>query len=172
SPDLYIWMYTNGILATKEKLRLLAEAGLNEIRFDIGATGYRLDKVKLAKGIVPNITIEIPAVPEQKEKIKHLLPEMIAAGVSNLNLHQLRLTNYNAPKLLQHNYTYIPAEQPIAVDSELAALEIVVYGREKALPIGINYCSFFFKNRFQPAGFRKLLTKTSLAADNNITEKS
>src|SRR5690606_8585509 len=58
-----------------------------------------------------------------------------------------------------------------AVDSELAALEIVVYGREKALPIGINYCSFFFKNRFQPAGFRKLLAKTSLAADNNITEK-
>ena len=53
-PDIYIWMYTNGILATKEKFLQLAEAGLNEVRFDIGATGYRLDKIKLAKGIVPN----------------------------------------------------------------------------------------------------------------------
>lgn len=40
-PDLYIWMYTNGILATSEKIRMLADHGLNEIRFDIGATGYR-----------------------------------------------------------------------------------------------------------------------------------
>jgi uncharacterized protein len=37
SPDIYVWMYTNGILATEEKFRLLAEAGLNEVRFDIGA---------------------------------------------------------------------------------------------------------------------------------------
>lgn len=171
APELYVWMYTNGILATEEKLKLLAEAGLNEIRFDIGATGYRLDKVKLAKGIIPNITIEIPAVPEQKEKLKKLLPEMIAAGVTNLNLHQLRLTNHNAPKLLQHKYTYIPAEQPIVLNSEMAALDVVVYGREKALPIGINYCSFYFKNRFQPAGFRKLLASTSAVAAADITEK-
>ena len=59
-------MYTNGILADVSKFRKLAAAGLNEIRFDIGATTYGLDKVKLAKGILPNVTIEIPAVPEQR----------------------------------------------------------------------------------------------------------
>src|SRR5690554_7106222 len=82
NPNLYIWLYTNGILATEDKLKMLAEAGLNEIRFDIGATGYFLNKVRLAKGIIPKVTIEIPAIPEKKEKLKMLLPDMIEAGVT------------------------------------------------------------------------------------------
>ena len=41
-PDLHLWMYTNGKLATVEKLRQLAAAGLNEIRFDISAFDYDL----------------------------------------------------------------------------------------------------------------------------------
>lgn len=171
SPDLYIWMYTNGILADKQKLEKLADAGLNEIRFDIGATRYRLDKVHLAKGIIPNVTVEIPAVPEEKEKLKQLLPKLIEAGVTNLNLHQLRLTKHNAPKLLKRNYTFIPAEQPIVLESELAALEIIDFARKNNPEIGINYCSFFFKNRFQPAGFRRILAKALAAHGLAITEK-
>ncbi len=127
SPDIYTWMYTNGILADQKKFEQLAAAGLNEIRFDIGATGYKTGKIKLAQGIIPNITIEIPAVPEEKERLKKLLPEIINAGVTNLNLHQLRLTKYNAPKLLKRKYTFIPAEQPVVLESELAALEILDY---------------------------------------------
>ncbi len=171
SPGLYIWMYTNGILASEEKFRLLAEAGLDEIRFDIGATGYRLDKVKMAKGIIPNVTIEIPAVPEKKQKLKQLLPEMIEAGVTNLNLHQLRLTKHNAPKLLKQNYTFIAAEQPVVLGSELAALEIVDYARNNNFKLGINYCSFYFKNRYQPAGFRKILAEAVATPGQVITEK-
>jgi len=171
SPDIYIWMYTNGILADVEKFRKLAEAGLNEVRFDIGATNYKLDKIGFAKGLIPNITIEIPAVPEEKEKIKQLLPDMIKAGVTNLNLHQLRLTKHNAPKLIKRNYTYIHAEQPIVLESELAALEILNYAKSNQLDIGINYCSFFFKNRFQKAGFRKQIANVLSAPNSIITEK-
>lgn len=163
-------MYTNGILADDKKFRKLAAAGLNEIRFDIGATGFRLDKVKLAKGIISTITIEIPAVPEEKEKLKQMLPEMIAAGVSNLNLHQLRLTLYNAPQLSKRKYTFIHAEQPVVLESELAALEILNYAKEKHLNIGINYCSFHFKNRFQKAGYRKQLANKLAEPDDIITE--
>ncbi|MFW5822970.1 MAG: radical SAM protein, partial [Tangfeifania sp.] len=170
-PDIYIWMYTNGILADTQKFRKLAAAGLNEIRFDIGATGYKLDKVKLARKIIPNVTIEIPAVPEEKERIKKLLPEMIEAGVTNLNLHQLRLTKHNAPKLLKRNYTFIPAEQPIVLESEIAALELIGFAREKHLEIGINYCSFAFKNRFQKSGFRKQLAQALAGNDEKITQK-
>ncbi len=171
SPEIYIWMYTNGILADKLKFEQLAAAGLNEIRFDIGATGYQLDKVRLAKGIIPNITIEIPAVPEEKERLKKLLPEIINAGVTNLNLHQLRLTKHNAPKLLKRNYTYIPAEQPVVLESELAALEILNYAQENHLGIGINYCSFWFKNRFQQTGFRKQVANALAEPGETITEK-
>lgn len=171
SPEIYIWMYTNGILADVQKFRKLADAGLDEVRFDIGATNYKLDKIRFASGIVPNITIEIPAVPEKKELIKQLLPEMIKAGVTNLNLHQLRLTQHNAAKLLKHNYTYIHAEQAVVMESELAALEIVHFAKEQNLDIGINYCSFFFKNRFQKAGFRRIVAKALAGPDEVITEK-
>ncbi|NCB07470.1 MAG: radical SAM protein [Bacteroidia bacterium] len=171
NPEISTWMYTNGILGDEEKFRKLADAGLNEVRFDIGATGFKLDKIGPAKGIIPNITIEIPAIPEEKEKLKQLLPEMIKAGVSNLNLHQLRLTRHNAEKLIKRGYTFIPAEQPIVLESELAALEILEFARENQLEIGINYCSFFFKNRFQKAGFRKQVAAALANPGETITEK-
>ena len=171
SPDIYIWMYTNGILANKVKLKRLEESGLNEIRFDIGATGYKLDRVRLAKGIVPNITIEIPSIPEEKERIIALLPMMIDAGVTNLNLHQLRLTPYNADKLTKHQYTYIAAEHPIVLESELAALEIMKFANQNQLNIGINYCSFHFKYRFQKAGYRKRIVSKIVDKNLSVTEK-
>lgn len=163
-------MYTNGILADDKKFRKLAAAGLDEVRFDIGATAYKLDVVKLAKGIIPNVTIEIPAIPEQKQLVKTLLPEMIAAGVTNLNLHQLRLTPHNFRHLARKSYTYVFAEHPIVAESELAALEILNYAREQNLDIGINYCSFFFKNRFQKAGYRNGLLYTLAGPEEVITQ--
>ena len=170
APDLYIWMYTNGLLAKPRSIQALADAGLNEIRFDIGATRYMLDMVKIAKGIIPVVTIEIPAVPEEKEQLMQLLPRMADAGVSNLNLHQLRLTPHNAPRLLKRNYTYIPAERPIVLESELAALEIIDYAREQQIDIGINYCSFYYKHRFQKAGFRRQIAAKHIQKDEFITE--
>ncbi|QIA08271.1 radical SAM protein [Draconibacterium halophilum] len=167
NPDTYVWMYTNGILAETQKLRKLAAAGINEVRFDIGATGFKLDKIAAAKGIIPVITIEIPAVPEELERLKKLLPEMVKAGVSNLNLHQLRLTQHNVKQLSKHNYTYIHAEQPVVLESELAALELIAYAHDHSIDIGINYCSFHFKNRFQKAGFRNKVA-SALANDEDI----
>jgi uncharacterized protein len=143
---------------------------LDEIRFDIGADAYKLGKIKLAKSVIPAITIEIPAVPEEYEKLISILPQMIDSGVTNLNLHQLRLTKYNAAKLLKHNYTYIPAERPIVLESEIAALKVIAYARDKSLPIGINYCSFFFKNRFQKAGFRRQTALAMGILSENITQ--
>ncbi len=157
SNEIYTWMYTNGILADRDKLTLLAEAGLDEVRFDIGATGFSLDKVKLAKGIIPNVSIEIPAVPEEKDKLMAMLPEMIDAGVTNLNLHQMRLTPHNANKLIKRGYTIINAERPLVLESELAVLEILDAAGQRDISIGINYCSFHFKHRFQKAGYRRMV---------------
>lgn len=159
SPDLYIWAYTNGILASEEKFTKLAENGLNEIRFDIGATNYSLTNVRKAKGIIPRITIEIPAVPEKCKLIKTLIPEMIEAGVTSLNLHLLRLTTHNVEKLQDHPYTYVHGEAPVVMESELAALEIMQYVAENKFDIGVNFCAFQFKNRFQKAGYRKMVTQ-------------
>lgn len=99
-PSIYIWMYTNGILASEDKFKLLAEAGLNEIRFDLGAVNYNPKVLHNASKYIENVTVEIPAVPEEKEKLLSVLPTLVKYGVKNLNLHQLRLTEYNSSKLL------------------------------------------------------------------------
>lgn len=168
--NIYIWMYTNGILADREKFKQLANAGLNEIRFDIGAVNYKLNAIQQAKGIIDHITVEIPAVPEETQTITRLLKDMPRAGVTNLNLHQLRLTNYNASRLLQRDYTYLHGEQAVVLESEIAALEIMNAAIQTNIDIGINYCCFQYKNRFQKAGYRNIIS-SKLINDKNITEK-
>jgi uncharacterized protein len=169
APDLYIWMYTNGILGSEDKYRKLADLGINEVRFDIGATNYKIDTIKKASGIIDNITVEIPMDPNKTELLKKIISELEGLGVTNLNLHQMRLTKYNADKLLAKDYTFLHGEHPTVLESELAALEIINFVDSKNYKIGINYCSFQYKNRFQKAGYRsKVLNK--IIDLNEITE--
>ena len=168
--NLYLWMYTNGLLGSEDKFKQIANAGIDEIRFDIGATNYNLKFFKYAQGIIPNLTVEIPAVPEEFDKLKQVIPELIELGVTNLNLHQLRLTNYNAPKLLKRNYTYLHSEQATVMESELTALKLIEFVADNNLPIGVNYCAFHFKNRFQKAGFRKKIASKFIEENAQLTE--
>lgn len=170
APELYIWMYTNGKLFTKEKAEKLGQLGLDEIRFDIGATQYNIDTIHFAKGLIPNITVEIPAVPEKMDLLKSLLPDLIKAGVTNINLHQMRLTEHNVSKLEKHPYSYLHGEAPTVVESELAALELIKHVDENQLPIGINYCGFQYKNRFQKSGYRYKLAQHLIGPPAWITE--
>jgi pyruvate formate-lyase activating enzyme-like uncharacterized protein len=169
-PDIYIWMYTNGILASDEKFRLLADAGLNEIRFDLGAVNYNPKVLKNASQFIENVTVEIPAVPEDKDMLFAVLPRLCEYGVTNLNLHQLRLTTYNSANLLKNNYTYLHGEQPTVIESEITALEVIDFVIENNLSIGVNYCNFQFKNRFQKAGFRIKMAQELKTEGEEITE--
>lgn len=168
--NIYLWMYTNGLLGYVEKFKQLANAGIDEVRFDIGATNYNLKFLKYVQGIIPNLTVEIPAVPEEFNKLKQVIPELIDLGVKNLNLHQLRLTNYNAPKLLKRNYTYLHGEQATVLESELTALKLIEFVDDNELNIGVNYCAFHFKNRFQKAGFRKKIASKFIEENSQLTE--
>ena len=169
--EIYIWLYTNGILGTKKIFTELVGAGLNEIRFDLGATGYSIEFLKNATGIVPIIAVEIPAIPEHKNKFLQLLPDLIKSGVKHINLHQLRLTEFNAQKLLKKNYTFLHGEKVTVLESELAALEIMDYIHKNNMDIGVNYCAFQFKNRFQKSGYRKKLSGLTLNEPEELTEK-
>ena len=169
-PALHIWLYTNGILVTEDKLRRLADAGLNEIRFDIGATDYDVKFVRQAAGIVPTVTVEIPAVPEEAGRLEALLTELTASGVSHLNLHQLRLTPHNARHLLEHDYTYIHGPKVTVLESELCALELVAHAATHKLELAVNYCSFVYKYRFQGAASRRRFGAFLLENDELLTD--
>jgi len=153
--SVHLWMYTNGTLLTREIATELRCAGLGEIRFDIGATGYQLAKLQLAVGVIPTVTVEIPAVPEEEGLLRGKLTEMAAVGVQHLNLHQMRLTPYNSRRLASRPYTFVHGESVTVLESELTALRLVRFALEHGIDLPVNYCSFPYKRRFQHAAARR-----------------
>lgn len=152
---MHLWLYSNGILADAEKIARLQEAGLDEMRFDISADHYRLDRVRLAVGRIPTVTVEIPAIPEDYQLLRGLLPELAGSGVNHLNLHQLRCTPHNLPKFLARGYTFVHAPKVLVHGSELTALRLMRDTLEMSAAPATNYCSYAYKSRFQGLAARR-----------------
>ncbi len=167
---VYVWLYTSGRFVNMDNLKRLRDAGLDEIRFNIGATNYQLDSAQKAAGVIKHVTVEIPAIPEELETMKSRLHEMQGSGVNYLNLHQLRLTPHNYQYLSQKNYTFLHGEKVTVLESELAALQLIKYALDNALELPINYCSFVYKHRFQLAAFRKRNANQVKKAYEDTTE--
>jgi pyruvate formate-lyase activating enzyme-like uncharacterized protein len=153
--SVHVWLYTNGTLATDDTLERLRGAGLDEIRFDIGATGLSLDAVCRAVGKIPAVTVEIPALPEGLDAMKDRVRRMAEAGIDHLNLHQLRLTPYNRPRMADRGYTFLHGEAVTVLESELTAIELIRWSLDQGIDLPINYCSFVYKHRFQRMAARR-----------------
>jgi uncharacterized protein len=169
--EIYIWLYTNGTLSTPAILSRLRDAGLNEIRFDIGAVHYTLEKAREAVGVIPVVTVEIPAIPEDLSLLKNKLKEMAEVGISHLHLHQLRLTPFNFEKLKHRNYTFLHGEKVTVLESELTALELLRSSFEEKIPLPINYCTFHYKHSFQGAAVRRRSAGHIIKKHEDLTEK-
>jgi uncharacterized protein len=168
--DLYLWLYTNGTMLTADLCRRLRDAGLNEIRFDLGAVRYNLKKLRLAVGCIPTVTVEIPAVPEDEQLLKIKMVEMAEGGVNHLNLHQMRLTPHNFVPLTERGYTFRCEDKITVLESELSALRTVCFGVEQGIPLPVNYCSFAYKRRFQHAAARRRAALNVCGVGEAVTE--
>lgn len=168
-PEIWIWVYTNGLSGTRDIYKKLHEAGVNEIRFNLCATNYNVDILKDAVPFIAKVTVEIPVVPEDFEKLKLLIPQLIKAGVSNLNIHELRLTQHNAALLSQRDYTYAHGHSPMVIESEIAALKLLLFAYTSKFEIGINYCNFPFKSNFQKVGYKEIIAQKYVKAEQEIT---
>lgn len=153
--SVYVWMYTNGTLLDEKKAIQLAETGLDEIRFDLSATEYNTKNLQRALGKIPHVTVEIPAIPDEIEKIKNMIIELDHLGVNYLNLHQMRLTPYNLKNLCERDYSFLHGQKVTVLESELTALEIISFIFQHGLRLPVNYCSFHYKSHYQKSAFRK-----------------
>ena len=145
---IYIWLYTNGLAATEENLERLRDAGLDEIRFNIAATNYQLDKVKMATRIMDKVTVEIPMIPEDRNLVKQRLVEMSRIGVDYLHLHQLMVIGTNHEALRARGYVLSHGLTPPVVDSELMALDLMAFALDEKLDLPVQYCSWVYKSRW------------------------
>lgn len=166
---MYVWAYTNGDLVTRERLEELREAGLDELRFDLSARAYRLEPVRLAREVLSRVAVEIPAVPEDKERLKELLSELDEIGVNWLNVHQLFVTPFNKKHFEERGYTFIGGPSIAILESELAALELVAFASGRKLRFPVHYCSAIYKSRHQPSSLRKRLASRLLVPGETLT---
>ncbi len=170
SHPLYIWMYTNGILVTEDKLKALRDNGLDELRFDLSANDYKLDSLEKAVGIIPAVTVEIPAIPEDLEDTKQLMGNLHSIGVNYLNLHQIRCTQFNRPKLQQKGYTFVHGPGVTILETEQTALELIRYGLDQKIDLPVNYCSFTYRHQHQRAGAQRRNALMIKAPHEEITD--
>ena len=167
--SVYTWLYTNGRLATREKLAALRDGGLDEIRFDLSANHYRLGALEKAMGVIPCVSVEIPAIPEDLSTTGRLIEDLASLGVNHLNLHQIRCTPYNRGKLAARGYTFLHGPKVTVLETELAALKLIRYSLEHAIDLPINYCSHAYQHQFQAAGTRRRCAGLIKAGCEDVT---
>lgn len=168
-PGVYLWAYTNGALLSAGLLARLAESGLDELRFDLAATGYRdpavLSMVRAAARALPAVAVEVPAIPADGERLLDSLEAWAELGVRYLNLHELVYEPGSASGRMAgvRERRTMPDGHACEVDPGSAALVREVLARVVAdgLPIGVNDCSLRNKAR-QLRGRRAMLAPFTL----------
>ena len=95
---IYQHMYTNGTLATEENLRTLGEAGLDELRFNLGASGCAdrvIEAMATAKKYIPRVGVETPMTPEFYAGFAAKKQAILDTGLDFINCAELHLNPNN-----------------------------------------------------------------------------
>lgn len=101
-PRPWFYLYTNGLHATRDRLKELVDLGLDEIRFHLGASDYSRPvrrRLQAAAGIVPTVTVETPAWPPHRRKLFETLPFFEEIGLKHLNLGEVHINGTNAARI-------------------------------------------------------------------------
>ena len=142
--SVYQHMYTNGTLATEENLKALGEAGLNELRFNLGASNCAdrvIEMIGVAKRHIPMVGIETPMTPQLFEQFTRKQDAILATGLDFVNCAELHLNpnnigNYWGEPLYMYRQGYV---SPIW--SRELTLKLMRRAAEQGWPIAVHDCS-------------------------------
>ena len=90
-PSYHQWVYTNGVFATKERMRTLFAAGIREIRFNLAAVNFDkkvIRAMKDAKAIFPYVCLEMPMLKDSYAGLLSNIKEILATGLDQMNLSE------------------------------------------------------------------------------------
>jgi pyruvate formate-lyase activating enzyme-like uncharacterized protein len=165
-PEHHIHLYTHEPNA--EKLRRLADAGLDEFRLHI--PHYLWDSMATRGGAYRHVLeaapawglrrgIEIPVLPEKARELRALLRSLEPLGLDFVNLNELEFSETNEEHLHARGYSVDP-RAGWGVRGSRAVAERMV--RELSLKTPVHYCSSRFKDGVQLK--RRLLRRAERVA--------
>ena len=108
-------MYTNGTLATEENLKALGEAGLDELRFNLGASDCDdgvIAAIAAAKKYIPQVGVETPMTPSFWTQFNEKKAAILASGLDFINCAELHLNpnnigNYAGESMYMARHGYV-----------------------------------------------------------------
>ena len=140
---VYQHLYTNGTLCTPENLRALGAAGLDELRFNLGASNCAdgvIESIAAAKKHIPMVGVETPMTPEFYDAFLAKKGAVLATGLDFINCAELHLNpnnleNYWGEDLYMYRLGYL---SPIW--SRELTLRLMRRAAEEAWPVAVHSC--------------------------------
>ena len=137
-------LYTNGILANEENLRALGEAGLDELRFNLGATNGSdrvIRSMETAKKYIPAVGIETPMTPEFYKTFLAKKDAILATGLDFMNLAELHLNENNIDNYEGENLYFCRQGYVSPIWSRELTLTLMKTAAEEGWNIVVHDCS-------------------------------
>ena len=146
-PDHHIHLYTATLDAGK--VRLLEEAGLDEIRFHpmipmwthMEDTGLK----EIASSTSMDVGIEVPAIPGREKELSELVRYADSVGVRFINLNELEFSESNWDMMSQNGFGVKDDISSAVKGSYETAIAVMKANRR----INIHLCSSAFKDGVQ-----------------------
>lgn len=141
-------MYTNGTLASEETLRALGQAGLNEMRFNLGASSCSdrvIRNIGIAKEFIERVGIETPMTPAFFAEFFKKKQDILATGLDFINSAELHLNENNIGNYYGENL-YIARQGYISpIWSRELTLKFMKIADDEKWDVAVHDCSNYTK---------------------------
>ena len=151
-------MYTNGINANEENLKALGEAGLDELRFNLGASSAAdrvIDAMAIAKKYIPRVGVETPMTREFFSALNSKKEKILATGIDFMNCAELHLNDNNLANYAGEPMYFCRMGYLSPIISRDLTLQIMKTAAEENWPVAVHDCS----------------NKTKIARDLNLAAR-
>jgi len=145
--NFHIHLYTSGYGVSKEAIRRVASARLDEIRFHmVNTTIFKLIEFAI-KETDMDVGIEIPAIPDTEWLWKIAL-EANNLGVKFINLNEFEVSETNIESILIHGYKVKDDGRGVEGSYEIA-LKVIERAYRENLKTSIHLCPAIYKDVVQ-----------------------
>ncbi len=167
----HIHLYTTPENTSKDRLRILHEAGLDEIRFHpLLWDDLAWDKIDLAGEFGWSVGVEIPAIPGYEKETKKLI-DFLDGRISFLNINELEVADTKANQITKRGYTTKDDASYGVCGSEELALDLMHYILEKEYQFRVHYCTCKLKDAVQMAKRIKKRAKNAAERFDKVTDE-
>src|SRR2546422_10917000 len=149
-PTFHTHLYTMSTDA--DKIRALAGAGLDEIRFHVppglwsrAADSSFVGAARLARSLGLTVGIEVPLIPEREADLVRLIEWAGAEGLAFVNLNEMEFSDANFPRMRVHGYEMKHELSYGGKGADPGALRIL----ERRWKTTVHYCTSGYKDGWQ-----------------------